>query len=99
MGSGSYQSVDLGLPGEQRFAANPVGGHVALLCDFAPASVNRRCRPVRHDVFGGPAAVAAAHEVRKVRHHYDQIIDARPAPTPDYHALAFVEIDVDEVGV
>src|SRR5688500_3606643 len=47
-----HQLVDVCGPGVDRQRAGPLGGHVAVLRDLAPAASGRSGGPVRHDVLG-----------------------------------------------
>src|SRR4051794_35873777 len=77
----SDQGVDLGLPGEDGLAPDPLGGNVPLLRDLAPMRVGVCRRPVRYPVLvaAGPAGI----EVREIGYDHHLLVAAGPPATPD----------------
>jgi len=91
-----YEGVDLGLPAEDRFSADPVGKHLPVLGDLSPGSAGRSGRPVVYDVLGGGARWGG--EIGEVRDDHGDLTGLG-VPAPPGHHLLVAEVDVDEFDV
>src|SRR6185437_12495539 len=96
-GASSRRRVDLGLPGKDWLTADPLSRDDATLCDLTPDFSQRCRRPVIHHIIRARNRHVSA-PIREVGHNDDGVL-ACSSPSPGEDALAFIEVDVNEIGV